>query len=95
VDKKPVRSIEDLVEFLEKGESEYAVIEFLGSDDPTVISRSEVKLRGPLINKKYGVVPDRWLYGSEIDGTKDTTSSESGPKDTVQQRQPQGSNDGI
>ncbi len=105
VDKKPVRSIEDLVELLEKGESEFAVIDFLGSDDPTVISRSEVKLRGPLINKKYGVVPDRWLFGPEIDGTRDTSSSEMGPnnkitkdtisKDTIHPSQPQGGKDGI
>lgn len=71
VDKKPIRSMGDLVQALEKGKDEFAVIEFLGSDDPTVISRTEVKLRGPLINKKYGVDPDRWLNGPEIDGTMD------------------------
>jgi S1-C subfamily serine protease len=80
VDNKTVDSIKDLVQLLEKGESEYAVIEFHNSDEPTVLSRGEVKLRTPLINKKYSVEPDRWLFGEEEDAAmaeKSKTTSES------------------
>ncbi len=68
VDGKPVRSLPDLIAGLENGEGEFAVIDFFGSEDPLVLSRATVKARNAELNAKYGVSPDRWLFGPEVDG---------------------------
>ena len=65
VDGKRVGSISDLISALEGGASEYAVIGFMGSQDPLVLSRPQVKARNNLITKKYGVAPDRWLPAAD------------------------------
>jgi len=41
------------------------VIGFMGSQDPLVLSRPQVKARNNLINKKYGIAPDRWLTAAD------------------------------
>ena len=61
VDGKRVRSISDLISATEGGGSEYVLIGFMGSQDPLVLSRPQVKARNTLINNKYGVAPDRSL----------------------------------
>lgn len=63
-----VRSLDDLIAFLEKGADEFAVIDFFGSEEPLVLSRPAVAARNAAINEKYGVNPDRWLAGPEVDG---------------------------
>ena len=68
VDDQQVSSLEDLARLLEAKAGEYAVIRFLGSDEPLVLSRRRVATRNQAINTKYGVVPDRWLKGQEADG---------------------------
>ena len=68
VDGKTVSSLEDLIQGLEQGKDEFAVLRFFGSDDQVVLSRSRVAKRNAAINAKYGVAPDRWLKGPEDDG---------------------------
>ena len=68
VDGKAVNSFPELIDALENGAGDFEVIEFMGSVDPLVLSRKAVKARNDAINKKYGVVPDRWLTGPEADG---------------------------
>ena len=68
VGERPITRLEDLIAALETDTGEFAVIHFMGSDDPLVLSRAAVKERNAVINKKYGVEPDRWLKGKEDDG---------------------------
>lgn len=76
VDDLPINSLSQLVERLELGQGEYARIAFWGSHDPLVLSRLQVAKRNPAILKRYGVVPDRWLAGPEIDGAINKGASE-------------------
>ncbi len=68
VDGKQVNSFPELIQALEHGTGVFEVIDFMGSVDPLVLSRNAVQARNDAINKKYGVVPDRWLTGPENDG---------------------------
>lgn len=68
VDGKPVATVAEFAKRLETGEGEFAVVDFFGSEDPLVLSRSKVAARNADINRQYGVVPDRWFAGPEEDG---------------------------
>jgi S1-C subfamily serine protease len=68
VDGNTVESLPELISALENGTGTYAIISFMGSNDPIVLERAAVKGRNAAINAKYGVVPDRWLAGPEVDG---------------------------
>jgi S1-C subfamily serine protease len=68
VDGRPVKSIQDLVQYLEGAKEEFIVIDFWGSNEPLVIARDKAASRNLAINETYGVSPDRWLMGAEVDG---------------------------
>jgi S1-C subfamily serine protease len=68
VDDHPVTSLESLADLLEKGAQEFAVIRFHGSEDPLILSRAKVRQSKEDILRKYGVHPNAWFHGSEIDG---------------------------
>jgi S1-C subfamily serine protease len=68
VNGQPVRSIESLISLVEKAAGPFLLFEFFGSNEPLVLSVEDVRKRNPLILAKYGVTPDRWLAGPEVDG---------------------------
>ena len=68
VDGHRVTSLEDFIARVETGTDEYVVIEFFGSEDPLVLSRHAVTAKNAALNEKYGVKPDRWLFGPDVDG---------------------------
>lgn len=68
VDGQVIASLPELIAALESSKNPYATLGFMGSNDPIVLSRSAVKERNELLNTKYGVQPDRWLAGPELDG---------------------------
>ncbi len=75
VDGHRVTSLEDFIARVEKDPDEFAVFDFFGSEDPLVLSRQAVAGHNATINEKYGVNPDRWLAGPEIDGAIGTEAA--------------------
>jgi S1-C subfamily serine protease len=68
VDGEKIETLAELIERIETGTGEFVVIRFLGSNEPLVLSRRTGQERNGAIIAKYGVAPDRWLTGAELDG---------------------------
>ena len=75
VNGKEVRSIQALIDILESIEDPFLVVEFFDSNEPIVLSTDEVRKRNRMILERYGVSPDRWTAGAEIDGALTVGSS--------------------
>ena len=68
VDGKNITTLTEVIEAIEGGKNEFLVIKFIGSHEPVVLSRQAAAERNRTILDKYGIVPDRWLTGPEVDG---------------------------
>lgn len=68
VDGQRILDLPQLINSLEHGEKEYAKLTFIGSNEPLVLSRADVRRVNKSINRKYRVDMDRWLKGEEVDG---------------------------
>ena len=68
VDDQPISSMEALVAAFSQGTGEFVTIQFFGNLDQIVLDRSKAVARNAIINKTYGVEPDRWLKGATDDG---------------------------
>lgn len=68
VNGKPVRSLEDLITATEQATGDFLTFEFFGSNESFVMSLPEVRKRNSGILARYGVSPDRWTAGPEVDG---------------------------
>lgn len=68
VDGEKIRTLPQLIDRVENGKSDFLTIKFIGSHEPIVLSRQVAAARNQEILTKYGVTPDRWLTGPEVDG---------------------------
>jgi S1-C subfamily serine protease len=73
VDSQPIKGISDLAARVESGLGEFLTFGFWESKEKLVLSREGVKKVNDEINTQYGVAPDRWFSGNEIDGAKTQT----------------------
>jgi S1-C subfamily serine protease len=65
---KEIQSIDSLIRVIESINDPFLIIEFFDSYEPIVLATEEVKKRNKIILERYGVSPDRWTAGAEIDG---------------------------
>ncbi len=68
VNGKDIHSIQSLIDVIEGSKDPFLIIEFFDSNEPIVLATEDVRKRNQMILERYGVSPDRWTAGAEIDG---------------------------